>query len=584
MFIDKNKVEDLILELGLVNQDDFDLAVKEAEEKKLRSCDILIRKGILNEQDLQSLQSKVSGIPFVDLSKQKIDWAILSTIPEPITRRHNIIAFDRDEKSLKVAVLDLDSLEKVDFLKKMVGLKVVPYLTNKDSLNKAISQYQGMLKNEYGAMIQKGSLSFQTIPNGTLKKLPRESILELARSKQVNSVFELLLKHALIQNVSSIHIEPQEDNVLIRYRINGSLYSAMVLPKRSATFLALKIKTLANLRLDTDNLCQNGRFQVGFDGREIDLKIHVIPSSWGEKSVLNILRKGDSGFSLEAAGFHGEGLDLLYKVLGRKKGMILIAGGKQSGKTTTFYTILDILKDPSLSIGTVEDSIGFQMSGISQVVINSEIGFGVSEGINNLAKQDCDVVAVDGLKDLNSNKSISSLLKLSSIVNEDRLALSVVEMKARSSSDVVYKMTSSSKIDSTLIINGLEIVILQKMIPRLPEEKKEYYLSVSEIKSISRYVDLNKVMVALVNENILLSEQPWSEVKFFKSKGKSTEKIMINEISRVSPATRELLREKVPLDKIEKQVKEEGTLTLREEAFFKAVQGLVSIDDVLGNK
>jgi len=350
MYIDKNKVENLIVELGLVSQDDFDLAVEEAEEKKIRSYDVLMRKGVLNEQDLQSLQSKVSGVSFVDLSKQKIDWEIISIIPEPITRKYNIVAFDRDERFLKVAVLDLDSLEKVDFLKKRVGLKIIPYLTDKASLNKVILQYQEMLKSEYGAMIQKGSLSFQTIPNDTLRKLPRESILELARSKQVNSVFELLLKHALVQNTSSIHIEPQEDNVLIRYRINGNLYSAMVLPKRSATFLALKIKTLASLRLDTDELCQDGRFRVGFDGREIDLKIHVIPSLWGERAVLNILKKGDSGFSLESAGFHGEGLDLLYKVFSRKKGIILIAGGEQSGKTTTFYTILDILKDPSLSI------------------------------------------------------------------------------------------------------------------------------------------------------------------------------------------------------------------------------------------
>jgi len=224
------------------------------------------------------------------------------------------------------------------------------------------------------------------------------------------------------------------------------------------------------------------------------------------------------------------------------------------------------------------------MSGISQVVTNSEIGFGVSEGVSNLAKQDCDVIAVDSLEDLNSNKSISSLLKLASIVNEDRLVLPVVKIEARSSSDVLYKITSSSKINSDLIVNGLEVVILQKMISKLSEEKKEYYLSVSEIKSISRYVDLNKIMTALVDENILPSEQPWSEVKFFKSKGKSTEKIMIGEILRVSHAIRELLRGKVPLDKIEKQSKEEGTLTLREEAFFKAVQGLVSIDDVLGSK
>lgn len=589
MFIDKNKIEDLILELGLVSQDDFALAKEEVEETGLPSYQILLKKGAISENELQSLQMKATGVSFIDLGKLKIDSDILSIIPEPIVRQYGVIAFAKDDKNLKIALLDLDNLEKIDFLKRKVGLRIIPYLTDKVSLNKAVVQYQELLKKEYGAMIQEGSLSFQTISEDALNGLSRESILELARSKQVNHVFELLLRHALIQNASSVHIEPQEDNVLIRYRISGYLHSAMFLPKRSAVFLIMKIKTLASLRLDTREICQDGRFSLGFDGKEVDFRVHIIPTFWGEKMVLNILQTGDAGFSLEAVGFHGRALDLLYKILNKRKKMILIAGSKQSGKTTTFYTLLDLLKNPNLNIATLENSIGFQMSGISQIVTKPEIGFDILDGVTHLSKQDCDAVAVDEIKDLGSNNANKSFLQLASLANDDRLISAVVEIGAKSSAEVIRKLVLSDKINPILIINSLEIVILQKLIPRISDEKQEYYLNVSEIKRISRSVDLEKVMNALVDEKILPIKKSWSEIRFFKSViGKNNSKIdakngqiMMGEVLKVSLAIKELLKEGAPVDQIEKQARDEGMLTLKEEILFRAVQGLVSVEEIL---
>jgi len=597
MFIDKNKIESLILELDLVNQDDFDLAKQEAEEKNIETSQVLCRKGIINEQELQNIQMKVAGISFVDLSKQKIDSSVLTIIPEPIVRQYNIIAFAKDDKNLKIAILDLDNLEKIDFLRKIIGLRIVPYLTDKISLNKAILQYQELLKNEYGTMIQKGFLSFQTFSEDSLKGLSREAILELSRSKQVNSVFELLIKHSLIQKVSNIHIEPQEDNVLIRYRIDGVLYPAMVLPKKSAIILALKIKTLAGMKMDVVNLSQEGRFQLGFDGKEVDFRVHIIPSLWGERIVLNILQAGDSGFSLEAVGFHGKALDVLYSNLNKKKKMLLIAGSQQSGRTTTFYTILDLLKNPNLNIITIENLIGFQMTGISQIVTKPEIGFGILEGIEQLSKQDCDVIAVDEIENLNLSESVKCFSRLSKIVDEEKFVSTVVETKMNSSAEIVFKLINTNRLNSTLIINGLGVVILQKLVPKLSNERpsssvgrQEYYLNVSEIKKISKNADLKKTMSALVNENVLVEKKAWSEIKFFKSiiekdsslkKGTQNGQIMVSEVLKISPAIKELMLKKATANEIGKQAEKEGMLTLAEEVIFRAVQGMVPINEVL---
>ncbi len=583
MLIDKDKVENLILELGLVDQGDFDLAKEEAKEKDIEFNQVLLRKGIINERELRDIQMRAINVPFIDLSEQQIEPDILTIIPEPIVRQYNVIAFARDDKNLKIAILDLNNLEKIDFLRKRIGLRIVPYLTDRVSLNRAILQYQEILKGEYGGQIQKGFLSFQTISEDLLKGLSQEAVLELARSKQVNFVFELLIKHSLIQKVTNIHIEPQENDVLVRYRIDGDLYPAMVLPKRSAIVLALKIKALAGLRMDTIGLCQDGRFQLGFDGKEVDFRVHIIPSFWGEKIVLNILQAGDSGFSLEAVGFHGRALDVLYTTLNKKEEMLLIAGQQQSGRTTTFYSALDLLKSPSVSISTIEDSIGFQMTGVSQTVTNLEIDFNILDGIQQLSKQDCDVVAVDEVGNLKSNSTAKSLSKLANIVNEDRFVSVVAETAVNSSAEIISELINSNRLDSTLVINGLGTIILQKLVPKLSHKRQEYYLSVSDIKKISKNVDLEKVMLALVAEGVLEKKKAWSEIKFFKSvkKNKGDENILVGEVLKVSPAIRELILRKATIDKIKKQAVSEGMLTLTEDFVFKAVQGFVSIGEVL---
>jgi len=583
MFLDKNKVEDLIIGLGLVDPSDFVLAEREAEQRGVKINQILLRRGLLNEQELQNIQMKVAGVSFVDLNQQIIDPDVLMIIPEPIARQYNVIAFAKDERNLKIALSDLENLDKIDFLRKKVGLRIVPYLTNRSSLNRVLLQYQELLKNEYGASLQKGLASFQTFSEELLKELSREAILELARSKQVSAIFELLMRHALVQKVSNLHIEPQEDNVSIKYRIQGELYPAMILPKKSAFVLALKIKALAGLKVDAVGLNQTGRFQLGFDGEEVDFRVEIIPAFWGERIVLNVLQTGDAGFSLEAVGFHGRSLDFLYNSLSHRKKMVLIAGSDQSGKTTTFYTLLDLLKNPHLSIATIENMIGFPMAGISQVVVKPEIGFDILAGIEQLSKQDCDVIAVDEINELNSNYLIKGLLKLSNLVNEDRFVSVALKTDLNSSVEIISKLVARDRVETALIIDSLDLVILQKLVPKLSNEKQEYYLNVSEIKKISREVDLGKIMLALIKEEFLAKECPWSEIKFFKSVGenKLNDKLMVGEVLKVSPAIKELIKEKATIDKIEKRAKDEGMLTIKEDLFFKAAQGLVSIEEVL---
>ncbi|MCK4386620.1 MAG: Flp pilus assembly complex ATPase component TadA [Candidatus Pacebacteria bacterium] len=604
VFIDKNKVADLILETGLINREDFDLARAEADNKGVSVCDILVRQGKMSEDERRDVQMKVYGASFVNLRKRKIAKDILFIIPEPLARRYGVIAFERDEKNLKVAILNLDNLEKIDFLRKKAGLRIIPRLTDRASFSGALLRYQELLRDEYGAAIQKEFLSFQTISGESLAELPREKLLELARDKRINFVFELLLRHALTQGASNIHIEPRRDDTLIRYRIGGVLYPAMALPKNAAVILALKIKALSGLgrgavlskrKIEEDPLeiRPDGRFQLGFDGKGANFQARSVPSFWGERIVLNILREGDSGFSLENLGFHGRGLDVPRALMDKKEKLVLIAGKKQSGRTTTFYTFLDLLKSPGLSIATLEDSIGFQMLGISQTATNPEIGFNISNGVRRLAKQDIDVLAVDEIDNLNA---LSCSID---IANEDKFVFSVLETEENSTAKIIAKL-GSAQLSSPSIAFGLGAVILQKLLPKLSaRNRREHYLSVSEIKRLSKQADLEKVMDALVEERVLAEKTPWSKMLFYKSviekdnppqadassSAKATEdrqgKIMVSEVLKISPMIKELILKNETAEKIERQARQEGMLTLTEDMVFKAVQGLVSLDEIL---
>ena len=258
MHIGEKQLKEFILDSGLVTTVDFETAEEEAKKKKIKVGDILVSRGKLSEDDLRRLQANILGIPFVDLRKAKIEFEVLSLIPEPIARNHNIVAFKKSDDSLEVAMLDVDDLRAIDFVKKKVGLKILPRLTDTKSIKSALLQYQKSLKAEFGDIIQKETASIKKIEVDA-KDVKGEDLKKIAEDLPVVRIVDTLLKHAILQNASDIHIEPMERDLLIRYRIDGILHDAMVLPKDAASGITARIKVLSSLKLDEKSLPQDGR-------------------------------------------------------------------------------------------------------------------------------------------------------------------------------------------------------------------------------------------------------------------------------------------------------------------------------------
>ena len=420
MKVDNQQLKNFIIDSGLIARAELDDAEKRAHEKKMYLGDLLLSEGKISEADLRRTEAYLLGIPYVGLKGQKIDFEVLSLIPEPIARKHNIVAFKKNATTLEVAMLDTQDLTAIEFIKKKVGLKILPRLTDAESMKSALLQYQKSLKAEFGDIIEQEASALKMVAGGEEEQATEEEIKKLAEDLPVIKIVDTLLSHAILQGASDIHIEPQDTQVVIRYRIDGILHDAMVLPKSVAAGIVARIKVLANLKLDEKRLPQDGRFKIESVGEKVAFRVSTLPVYYGEKTVMRLLRDAVSGFTLEGLGFHGVGLERIHAATKQHVGMILNTGPTGSGKSTTLYTILDILNTPDVNISTIEDPIEYQMPRINQTQVKPEIGLTFASGIRSLVRQDPDIVMVGEIRDnetasLSVNAALTGHLVLSTL-------------------------------------------------------------------------------------------------------------------------------------------------------------------------
>lgn len=578
MFVEEKHLKEFILDSGLVSRADLSLAEEEAKKKAVGVGEILVNQGKIGEDDLRKMQAYVIGIPFVDLKGQKISFEVLSLIPEPIARNHNIVAFKKTDDTLEVAMLDTDDLNAIDFVKKKVGLKIVPRLTDTESIKATLLQYQKSLKAEFGDLIKKETSTLKALSEELGTAQSETDLKKLAEDLPVIRIVETLLKHAILQNASDIHIEPQEKELIVRYRIDGMLHDAMVLPKNAETSITARIKVLSNLKLDEKRLPQDGRFKVELNGEKVSFRVSVLPTYYGEKTVMRLLREGGGGFSLEGLGFHGEGLERIHAATKLATGMILATGPTGSGKSTTLYTVLDILNTPDVNISTVEDPVEYQMPRVNQTQVRPDIGFTFATGLRTLVRQDPDIIMVGEIRDnetagLAINAALTGHLVLSTL-------------HTNSAAGAMPRLLDM-KIEPFLLVSTLSIVIGQRLIRKLADNKEKRKLSKAEILALGKIVDLDRMLSLLKTEKVIGPKDTWDSIEISSPKPSPEVedgykgRVGIHEVLKITPTIRELIMKGATSADIEEQAKKEGMVTMIEDGIFKAVSGLTTIEEVL---
>jgi type IV pilus assembly protein PilB len=580
MHVDEKIIIDLLNDSGLVTKTDISVALKKSKETNQPLGSVLVSNGKLTEKDWNKIQAVALGIPFVSLEGEKIDPNVLTLIPEPIARNNNIIAYKKTSLGLEVAMLDVENLPVIDFIKKKVGTRILPRITSSASIKEALNQYKKSLQADFEDIIKKESSSIKPISEsgaGHEEKTEKE-LKELAEDLPIVKIVDTLISHAISQGASDIHIEPEEESLIVRYRIDGILHDAMILPKDTSSGIVARIKVLSNLKLDEKRLPQDGRFKITNDQGNVSFRVSTLPTYFGEKTVIRILRENAKGFSLEGLGFHGEALERIHDGMKKRTGMLLCAGPTGSGKTTTLYTMLDILNTPDVNISTVEDPIEYQMARINQTQTKAEIGLTFANGLRTLLRQDPDIIMVGEIRDgetasLAINASLTGHLVLSTI-------------HTNSAAGAIPRMIDMG-VEPFLIVSTVKTVIAQRLVRLLSEGKEKYFLSEVEIKALEKVVDLDRVLGFLKLEKIVDKDATWDKIPFYKPKPSEESKdgfkgrLGIHEVLKVTSTIKEMILKGSSVDEVEKVAKEEGMMTMIEDGIFLAAKGMTSTEEVL---
>ncbi len=576
MRIEPEQLKLFLLDSNLVPKEALEQAAREAQEKGQNLGALLLEKKLLDEPALQKVYAYILGIPFVDLSKETIPIEILQIVPELIAKKYNIVAFEKTGANLKVAMLNPEDLQTIDFIKKKTGLKIVPCLTTREDIQSILRQYEKSLKAEFGDI-----LTGEIKPDGESRE---QDLAQVAVGLPVIRIVDTLLKHAILESASDIHIEPEEKEVHVRYRIDGVLHDAMTLPKDVAAGIVARIKVLSNLKLDEHRLPQDGRFKIESDEYKISFRVSMLPVFDGEKVVMRLLDETSKGLTLEKMGINGPALEAVHREINKPNGMILVTGPTGSGKTTTLYTVMDILNTTEVNISTVEDPVEYRMPRVNQTQINPKVGMTFAAALRSLLRQDPDIIMVGEIRDQETLEIAMHAAMTGHLV--------LSTLHTNSAAATLPRMLDMGA-EPFLIASTVNVIIAQRLVRRLCAEcRAPYTLDKKEIESLAKSYDIETVFQYLKNDPIsqkfIEKAKSWEEVTMYRPAGCDQcggegyrGRNGIYEVLAMDTDIRKMVTQAATTEEIEKQARKNGMTTMVEDGFWKIVQGITSLEEVM---
>ncbi len=542
---------------------------REAQEKKMKLLDFLLSDKIIDENHtFEKIAKERYHIPFIDLANETIRKDILQLIPEPIAQSHSVIAFNKKGGKLKVATLDPTDLQTFTFIEKKVEMPLELYYTTPSSIENVLKQYHQSLRAEFEKITKKETAGEQ------------EKLKEMAEDLPIIRVVDTLLEYAIFEGASDIHIEPEEKELRIRYRIDGLLREVMTLPKKVHAGLVARIKILSNLKLDEHRLPQDGRFKIETDDYKISFRVSVIPVFDGEKIVMRLLNESGRILTLEQLGFQGGPLEKIKNNISKPHGMVLVTGPTGSGKTTTLYTILNLLNKPGVNITTVEDPIEYRMPRVNQSQVNPKIGYTFASGLRAFLRQDPDIIMVGEIRDKETaeiavNAAMTGHLVLATLHTNDAAT--------------AMPRLQDMKIASFLIASTVNVIIAQRLVRKVCTNCiTKFKLDKETIKELKDQFDTDEIL-KIFKENKLLKagEKDWTNIHFYKGKGCNQcndgykGRMGIYEVLEVTPEISELVVKKASAEAIVNKAKEQGMHTMLMDGMIKAKNGITTIEEIL---
>ncbi len=394
MRISDATIEEILKSGGKVSEEQLTKLKKEQETTHHPLQDLVLQQQVLSDNDLIKQFAKYAGFEFVELDPTKISKEALALIPERIAKQYNAVVFNIIDGKKKLAMEDPDDVQAVDFLKKQLGSEVDIFITTHDNILRALDNYRGDVGDELSNVIAE-----QNEEDEDKKDEEQVSASDIAEDSPISQTVNLLLEYAIRASASDVHIEPREEFIQVRYRIDGVLQEANRLPRNVAGALVSRIKILANLKIDERRVPQDGRFKISILGRTYALRVSTLPVADGEKIVMRILDEGNRALTLQQLGYWGHSLGAIEKAILQPHGVVLVTGPTGSGKSTSLLSLLSILNSSAVNISTVEDPVEYKIPGVNQTQVNVKAGMTFASGLRALLRQDPNIIMVGEIRD-----------------------------------------------------------------------------------------------------------------------------------------------------------------------------------------
>lgn len=548
------KLREIILKSGFVSPQDFDAAVKDAEELGRSLTDVLIYRGLINEDVLGHIVAEHYGVPFIKLKNKTIKLDVLGIIPEEAATTFRMIPFEASEGKIHLAMEDPSDLEAREFVKRKTGMVPVAYYANPQDLSSTLGQYKKNIKEEFTKIIHE---------NVEKTKDASADAASLASDLPAIRILDTIMEYATAENASDIHMEAQEGDFLIRFRIDGVLRDILSLPKNIHPAIVARIKILSQLKIDEHRVPQDGRFKFKIKESYIALRVSILPAFYGENVVLRILQESARPLALEELGLSGHNLDLIKNNIHKPHGMILVTGPTGSGKTTSLYSVLNILNTTDVKICTVEDPVEYGIKRVNQTQISPAAGLTFAAGLRSLLRHDPDIIMVGEIRD----KETAEMAIHSSLTGH--LVLSTLHTNDAAST--IPRLLDMGA-EGFLVASTVNLVIAQRLVRKICTSCIESYTPTAE-------------MIAYLGK--LLVEQNVSD-KFYRGKGCAEcnfkgyrGRIGIYEILEVNEKIRQLIISRVSADEIYKAAVQNDMTPLIRDGIDKASGGITTIEEVL---
>ncbi|WP_310550735.1 type II secretion system ATPase GspE [Paenibacillus glufosinatiresistens] len=548
MAIVKKRLGDLLVENAVISQEQLEEALVEQRKSKRKLGDLLISQGYITEQQLIEVLEFQLGIPHVSLFKYQIDPAITQIIPESMAKRYQVLPFMKEGSKLMVAMADPLDYYAIEDLRMSTGFKIEPAISTRDELQRAIARHYGM----------RDSMTQMLVELPTQEEIEETEITD--EDSPIVRLVNQMIQQAVQLRASDIHVDPGENNLAIRYRIDGTLRTERLIPKQMQGFITARLKIMAKLNIAERRLPQDGRIKMQFDYKMVDIRVSSLPTMHGEKIVLRLLDLNTGVKSVDTLGFSEANIEAFRDMIGRPYGIMLITGPTGSGKTTTLYSALNQLNQESVNIITVEDPVEYQLEGINQVHVNPAIGLTFAAGLRSILRQDPNIVMVGEIRDTETAEiavraSLTGHLVLSTLHTNDAVS-SISRLR-------------DMGVEPYLIASSLIGVVAQRLVRKVCADCKEEYTPSPQ-------------------ELILLEKHGHRVDKLYRGRGcgscNSTGyrgRIAIHEVLVVNDRIRQLVTDSASVEELRAAASGNGLVPLMEDGLLKVTQGMTTLQEVL---